>query len=267
MEDNNNNGFLVKVIAGTLILILALNVFRTESTKKQMDRLAAALDSLAVRVDALEYPDFSDITTAPLSNGDGKKVADLAKGLSQLQSKVSALQEKVNSISSNPSTSSSGSTSSTSSSRDVSDLAKSVSDLQSKVNAMQKTIDRLSSGQQRQASSSQASSPSTSSQSSSTGKSSGKLSVAAKVKVEDRYVNGRTPLPAVSTGPAGVVVIGVTMNRVGIVSKATVNSGTTITDEDILDACKEAALKTSFAYNPDAPNHSVGTITYTFTAR
>ncbi len=266
MEDNNYNGFLVKVIAGTLILILALNVFRTESTKKQMDRLAAALDSLAVRVDALEYPDFSDITTAPLSNGDGKKVADLARGLSQLQSKVSALQGKVDNISTNPSGNSNG-TATTGSSKDVSDLAKSVSDLQSKVNAMQKTIDRLSSGQQRQASSSQASSPSTSSQPSSTGKSSGKLSVTAKVKVEDRYVNGRTPLPAVSTGPAGVVVIGVTMNRVGIVSKATVNSGTTITDEDILDACKEAALKTSFAYNPDAPNHSVGTITYTFTAR
>ena len=266
MEDNNYNGFLVKVIAGTLILILALNVFRTESTKKQMDRLAAALDSLAVRVDALEYPDFSDITTAPLSNGDGKKVADLARGLSQLQTKVSALQGKVDNISTNPSGNTNG-TATTGSSKDVSDLAKSVSDLQSKVNAMQKTIDRLSSGQQRQTSSSQASSPSTSSQPSSTGKSSGKLSVAAKVKVEDRYVNGRTPLPAVSTGPAGVVVIGVTMNRVGIVSKATVNSGTTITDEDILDACKEAALKTSFAYNPDAPNHSVGTITYTFTAR
>ncbi len=57
------------------------------------------------------------------------------------------------------------------------------------------------------------------------------------------------------------------MNRVGIVSKATVNSGTTITDEEILDACKEAALKTSFGYNPEAPDHSVGTITYTFTAK
>ena len=57
------------------------------------------------------------------------------------------------------------------------------------------------------------------------------------------------------------------MNRVGIVSKATVNTGTTITDEEILDACKEAALKTSFGYNPEAPDHSVGTITYTFTAK
>ena len=37
MEDNNS--FLIKTIAGALILILALNVYRTESTKKQMDRL------------------------------------------------------------------------------------------------------------------------------------------------------------------------------------------------------------------------------------
>ena len=41
MEDNNNS-FLIKAMAGALILILALNVIRTESTKKQMDRLAAA---------------------------------------------------------------------------------------------------------------------------------------------------------------------------------------------------------------------------------
>ena len=59
MEDNNS--FLIKTIAGALILILALNVYRTESTKKQMDRLAATVASLSVRMDAMEYPDFSDI--------------------------------------------------------------------------------------------------------------------------------------------------------------------------------------------------------------
>ena len=59
MEDNNS--FLIKTIAGALILILALNVYRTESTKKQMDRLAATVDSLSIRVGALEYSDFSDI--------------------------------------------------------------------------------------------------------------------------------------------------------------------------------------------------------------
>ena len=219
MEDNNS--FLIKTIAGALILILALNVYRTESTKKQMDRLAATVDNLSVRVGALEYPDFSDFGSVPVQNVDNKAVADLAKGLTQLQSKV---------------------------------------------NALQKAFDRLSGGQ-RQASSNPVSSTATNAQPSSGSKPSGRVSVTAKVKVEDRYVSGKTPIPSVTNGPTGVVVIGVTMNRVGIVSKATVNSGTSITDEEILDACKEAAQKTSFGYNPEAPDHSVGTITYTFTTR
>lgn len=264
MEDNNS--FLIKTIAGALILILALNVYRTESTKKQMDRLAATIDSLSVRMDAMEYPDFSDIGSGAVQNVDNKTVADLAKGLTQLQAKVTTLQGKVDNISSNPSDGSKGTAASAASGKDVSDLAKSVSDLQSKVNSLQKTVDRLSDGQ-RQASTNTVISSASSAQSSSGNKSSGRASVTAKVKVEDRYVSGKTPIPSVTNGPTGVVVIGVTMNRVGIVSKATVNSGTSITDEEILDACKEAALKTSFGYNPEAPDHSVGTITYTFTAR
>ena len=264
MEDNNS--FLIKTIAGALILILALNVYRTESTKKQMDRLAATVDSLSIRVGALEYSDFSDIGSGAVQNMDNKAVAEIAKGLTQLQSKVSVLQGKVDNISSNPSSGSNGTSAPAGSGKDVSDLAKSVSDLQSKVNSMQKTVDRLSGGQ-RQASTNTVSSSASSAQPSSGNKSSGRVSVTAKVKVEDRYVSGKTPIPSVTNGPTGVVVIGVTMNRVGIVSKATVNTGTTITDEEILDACKEAALKTSFGYNPEAPDHSVSTITYTFTAK
>ena len=264
MEDNNS--FLIKTIAGALILILAVNVYRTESTKKQMDRLAATVDSLSIRVGALEYPDFSDIGSGAVRNMDNKAVAEIAKGLTQLQSKVSVLQGKVDNISSNLSSGSNGTSAPAGSSKDVSDLAKSVSDLPSKVNSMQKTVDRLSGGQ-RQASTNTVSSSASSAQPSSGNKSSGRVSVTAKVKVEDRYVSGKTPIPSVTNGPTGVVVIGVTMNRVGIVSKATVNTGTTITDEEILDACKEAALKTSFGYNPEAPDHSIGTITYTFTAK
>ena len=95
----------------------------------------------------------------------------------------------------------------------------------------------------------------------------GRVAVSAKAKVENRYVSGTTYLPKVSTGPTGVVVINVTMDRIGIVGSVSVNSATTILDEDVIDACKEAALKTGFGYNPDAPNKSTGTITYTFTAR
>ena len=56
----------------------------------------------------------------------------------------------------------------------------------------------------------------------------------------------------------------VKMNQLVMVGSATVASGTTIIDEDVLYSCKEAALKTDFAYNPDAPKTSIGTITYTF---
>ena len=228
MEDNNNSLY-VKAIAAALILVLGLNVFRTETTKKQMDALSSKVESISARIDSLEFPSFPEIGSVPASDASSKQ---------------------------------------------ISALSKSVANLESKVNSLQKSIDRVSASRQQTAPSSTSSA---SSASTSTGKSAvsatpvapsnGRVSVSAKVKVENRYVSGTTYTPKVSTGPAGVVVIGVTMDRVGIVSKVSVNSGTTITDEDIIDMCKECALKTSFGYNPDAPEKSVGTITYTFTAR
>ena len=225
MEENNNN-FLVKAIAATLILILALNVYRTESTKKQMDTISSRVESLSARIDTLEFPSFPDLGSTPSPNASSKQ---------------------------------------------LSALSKSVANLESKVNNLQKSVDRISSSRQQQVSSN--TSPAVSTASSSTASTSsssspnGRVSVSAKVKVENRYVTGTTYTPKVTTGPVGTVVIGVTMDRVGIVSKVSVNSGSTITDEDILDLCKECALKTHFAYNPDAPDKSTGTITYTFTAR
>ena len=263
MEDNNS--FLIKTIAGALILILALNVYRTESTKKQMDRLAATVDSLSIRVGALEYPDFSDIGSGSLQNVDNKAVSDLAKGLTQLQSKVTALQGKLDDISSNPSSGSKGSAALAGSGKDVSDLAKSVSDLQSKVNTLQKAVDRLSGGQ-RQASSNPVSSTAITTQPSSGSNTSGRVSVAAKVKVEDRYAE-KTVLPQVSTGPEGTVVVSITIDPGGNVSGAKIGSGSTIKDEEILDKCKEAALKTKFNINVYVGSKHPGTITYTFTAK
>ena len=88
--------------------------------------------------------------------------------------------------------------------------------------------------------------------------------VEAKVRVENRYVDFRTPLPSAVEGITGTVVINVKMNRLGTVTSVSVNNGTTITNEDVIYNCKDAALRTNFAYNPDAPITSVGTITYTF---
>lgn len=95
----------------------------------------------------------------------------------------------------------------------------------------------------------------------------GRVAVSAKAKVENRYVSGTTYLPKVSTGPTGVVVINVTMDQLGSVGRVSVNPSSTINDEDIIDACKESALRTRFGLNLDAPERSTGTITYTFTAR
>lgn len=91
-----------------------------------------------------------------------------------------------------------------------------------------------------------------------------KTKVEAKVRVENRYVQNKVTLPNAKEGCTGVVIIEVKMNQLGMVGSATVASGTTITDEDVIYNCKEAALKTDFAYNPDAPRTSIGTITYTF---
>ena len=84
--------------------------------------------------------------------------------------------------------------------------------------------------------------------------------------MEDRYVEKST-LPQVTSGPEGTVVISITIDPGGNVSRAKVGTGTTIQDEDILDKCKEAALKTKFNINVYVSSNHPGTITYTFTAK
>lgn len=230
MEDNNNI-IIVKGLAIILIAILGLNVYRTETMKTEMTQLASTVELLSAQLDSFVVFEAQAGTT-PTVSGVSKK--------------------------------------------EFSTLSKSVSSLESMVIALQGTVDRLSRSQAQSGGTSRVSGSASSGQTSSTGSSaaatrpsssSGRVSVSAKVKVENRYVSGSTPLPKVTTGPAGFVVINVSMDRVGIVGSVSVNPNSTITVEEILDQCKEAALKTSFAYNPDAPNKSIGTITYTFTAK
>jgi outer membrane murein-binding lipoprotein Lpp len=146
-------------------------------------------------------------------------------------------------------------------------LEKRVASLESKVNTLKSSVDRLSKESSQTSPQKTASSVTSSNNTSATNYaagSSGRVSVSAKVKVDNRYVSGTTYLPKVATGPEGVVVVNVTMGRIGTVGSVSINSASTINDEEILDLCKEAALKTNFAYNPDAPDKSKGTITYTF---
>ena len=91
-----------------------------------------------------------------------------------------------------------------------------------------------------------------------------RVSITAKAKVENRYLRDGAILPKITYGPIGIVVINATMDFLGTVNAVSVNPRSTINDEEIIDACKEAALRTEFSSNTDAPRKQTGTITYTF---
>ena len=223
MEDNNNS-YLVKAIAAVLILVLGLNVYRTETTKKQMDDLSSKVESLSARIDTLAFPTFAEIGSVPSTNVSSKQ---------------------------------------------VSALSRSVANLESKVNGLEKSLERLTTSRQQAASTNTQTKPVVNSASETAptqSRPSGRVSVTSKVKVEDRYVEKST-LPQVSSGPEGTVVINVTIDPGGNVTRAKVGTGTTIQDEDVLDKCKEAALKTRFNINVYVSSNHPGTITYTFTSK
>ena len=151
----------------------------------------------------------------------------------------------------------------------VSDLEQKVKTLQSKVNDLSRLPKNAPVTTTQKSTPTTTTSTSSTSPVSSTATSSSQAKrslpkVEAKVRVENRYVDFRTPLPSAVEGITGTVVINVKMNRLGTVTSVSVNNGSTITNEDVIYNCKDAALRTNFAYNPDAPTTSVGTITYTF---
>lgn len=90
--------------------------------------------------------------------------------------------------------------------------------------------------------------------------------VTVKVKLENRYPIV-TYKPDVDMAPVGVVVINIEVQEYGKVLNVNVGDGTTISDEGIVDACKEAALRTPFSMNDDIRTRQRGTITYKFTAK
>lgn len=216
-----------------------------------------------------------------------EQFAELSKSVSQLEAKVATLQGKGQT---------SGSTTiiQGASKEEFSKLEGSVSTMQSKITALQSKVEQLTRSQTQMAttlkkvttvsssttgtvsssSSTTKSVSSTKSSSSETISSSSKstnqkrnVTVTAKVKVEDRYVTRVTYLPKISEGPIGKVVVNITITQYGSVVSARINPESTISDEDILDACKDAALRTSFSINPEVPDKQQATITYTFTAK
>jgi TonB family protein len=80
-----------------------------------------------------------------------------------------------------------------------------------------------------------------------------------------RSVVGGFPLPAYTSQNQGIVVIEVSVNQDGKVTKATaIGKGSTVQDVRLWNAAEAAALKARFNVKKDAPLSQIGTITYVF---
>ena len=90
------------------------------------------------------------------------------------------------------------------------------------------------------------------------------LKVKSSYRMEDRYVRYEVYEPQELGTAEGIVKLDITIDKYGDVKSAKLNSAAKITDEEVIEACKKAALKTNFNYNFDAPKLQQGTITYTF---
>ena len=90
-----------------------------------------------------------------------------------------------------------------------------------------------------------------------------RLKVKSSYRMEDRYSYGVDD-PQELGNAEGIVKLDITIDIYGQVKSAKLNSASTITDEEVIEACKKAALRTMFNLNSDAPKLQQGTITYTF---
>ena len=91
-----------------------------------------------------------------------------------------------------------------------------------------------------------------------------RLKVKSSYRMEDRYVGYKVYEPQELGNAEGIVKLDITIDFSGDVKSAKLNSASTITDEEVIEACKKAALKTDFNLNLDAPKLQQGTITYEF---
>lgn len=94
-----------------------------------------------------------------------------------------------------------------------------------------------------------------------------KMTVTSSYRLEDRYVSYKVRLPEYVGNMEGIVVINISVDRSGDVKKTSIGEGSTITDEEVLEACRKAALQTNFNYDSSAESPMAGTITYSFKKR
>ena len=94
-----------------------------------------------------------------------------------------------------------------------------------------------------------------------------KVEVTTKYRLEDRYVTYKVHEPEIIGNQAGEVLLNILVDKGGSVKSAKLKSATGITDEEVIEACKKAALQTNFNSNYDHSDNRPGTITYIFTAK
>ena len=92
-----------------------------------------------------------------------------------------------------------------------------------------------------------------------------KMVVTSKYRMEDRYVEYRgVELPDCTGSETGQVDLAIRIDKYGDVKFARLRDASGISDEDVIDACKKAALKTKFNSNIDLDGYQAGSITYFF---
>ena len=96
-----------------------------------------------------------------------------------------------------------------------------------------------------------------------------KVVVSTKYRLEDRYVSYKVQEPDLIEDQARDTVLNILVAYSEDVKSAKLQSSTGITNEEVIEACKKAALKTSFNYDSDRGTREKqsGTITYTFTSK
>ena len=94
---------------------------------------------------------------------------------------------------------------------------------------------------------------------------SGETSGEPKAQLAGRTHNGTLPRPSAPGQQVGKVVVDIWVDNYGIVQKAVPGAeGTTVTDKDLWNEARKAAMKASFNMSADAPAMQKGTITYIF---
>ena len=93
----------------------------------------------------------------------------------------------------------------------------------------------------------------------------GGIEVTSTYRIEDRYVAyGGIQMPDNVGDQEGQVVVNISVGHSGDVKKTSINNASTITDPEVLESARKAALQTDFNINFDAPSLQSGTITYTY---